>query len=139
MSLKNRIFPPGRFFSTLGFDQTPLQLQIDIYWWSESTVFSKRHLRPGPNPANPGNPEHVRFDAVDNTSTGQIEDQTISDPWESEFTDQIEVTKKLIRSNLLRRGSNIVSDPGCGTILIGFRKTHQIEVGVYMVAEYRLF
>ena len=25
------IFPPGRFFATLGFDQTPLQLQIDIY------------------------------------------------------------------------------------------------------------
>jgi hypothetical protein len=70
------IFPPGRIFATLGFDQTPLQLQIDIYWsGSESTVFSKRHIRPGPNPDNPGNPEHVRF-AVDNTSTGQIEDQT---------------------------------------------------------------
>lgn len=83
------IFPPGRFFATLGFDQTPLQLQIDIYWSGNVKALSFQNGRPGPNPDNPGNPEHVRF-AVDNTSTGQIEDQTISDRWESEFTDQIQ-------------------------------------------------
>ena len=81
-------------------------------------ALSFQNGRPGPNPDNPGNPEHVRF-AVDNTSTGQIEDQTISDRWESEFTAQIEVTKKLIISATSSFcGSNIVSDPGCGTILI---------------------